>query len=118
MSRAAPPPSVKGGGGGGARKSNPGPAQSRWAHRTWPTLDVKIAHGWVFARPFAELLVWDRRTAVCGQRIRMGPQPGVFGYVTLDIPIWDWFSTQNKVKQARYSRDAARAGADATPSGG
>ncbi len=27
---------------------------------------------------------------------------------TLDIPVWDWFSTQKRIKQSEYKRDAAK----------
>ncbi|CAN5746451.1 N/A [soil metagenome] len=33
---------------------------------------------------------------------------GYSASATLDIPIWDWFSTQNRVRQSRISRDVAR----------
>jgi outer membrane protein len=33
---------------------------------------------------------------------------GYAASATLDIPIWDWFATQNKVKQARIQRDLAK----------
>ena len=33
---------------------------------------------------------------------------GYSAYATLDIPIWDWFTTQNKVRQARINRDTTR----------
>jgi len=33
---------------------------------------------------------------------------GYSAYATLDIPIWDWFTTQNKLRQARINRDTAR----------
>jgi len=33
---------------------------------------------------------------------------GYSGSVTLDIPVWDWLSTQHKVKQSEIRRDAAR----------
>jgi len=33
---------------------------------------------------------------------------GYAASVTLDIPVWDWFSTQRKVKQSEIRRDAAR----------
>jgi outer membrane protein TolC len=36
--------------------------------------------------------------------------------VTLDIPVWDWFSTQHKVKQSKIRRDAARVALTATQS--
>jgi outer membrane protein len=34
---------------------------------------------------------------------------GYSASATLDIPIWDWFITPNKVRQARNNRDTARA---------
>lgn len=33
---------------------------------------------------------------------------GYSASVTLDIPVWDWFTTQHKVKQSEIRRDAAR----------
>ena len=33
---------------------------------------------------------------------------GYSASATLDIPVWDWFSTQHKVKQSQILRDAAR----------
>jgi outer membrane protein TolC len=33
---------------------------------------------------------------------------GYSASVTLDIPVWDWFNTQHKVKQSEIRRDAAR----------
>ena len=33
---------------------------------------------------------------------------GYSASATLDIPIWDWFATQNKVRQSRINRDVAR----------
>ena len=33
---------------------------------------------------------------------------GYSAMVTLDIPVWDWFSTQHKVKQSEIRRDAAK----------
>jgi outer membrane protein TolC len=33
---------------------------------------------------------------------------GYSASATLDIPVWDWFSTQHKVKQSEILRDAAR----------
>jgi outer membrane protein TolC len=33
---------------------------------------------------------------------------GYSGSVTLDIPVWDWLSTQHKVKQSEIRRDATR----------
>ena len=32
---------------------------------------------------------------------------GYSAFATLDIPIWDWFTTQNKVRQSRINRDVA-----------
>jgi outer membrane protein TolC len=34
---------------------------------------------------------------------------GYSASVTLDIPVWDWFATRDRVKQSEISRDAARA---------
>jgi len=34
--------------------------------------------------------------------------------VTLDIPVWDWLSTQRKVKQSEIRRDAAKVALTAT----
>jgi outer membrane protein TolC len=34
---------------------------------------------------------------------------GYSASATLDIPVWDWLSTQHKVKQSEIRRDAARA---------
>jgi outer membrane protein TolC len=34
---------------------------------------------------------------------------GYSASVTLDIPVWDWFATHDRVKQSEISRDAARA---------
>ena len=39
---------------------------------------------------------------------------GYSGSVTLDIPVWDWLSTQHKVKQSEIRRDAARTALSAT----
>ena len=39
---------------------------------------------------------------------------GYSGSVTLDIPVWDWLSTQHKVKQSEIRRDAARVALTAT----
>jgi outer membrane protein len=33
---------------------------------------------------------------------------GYSASVTLDIPVWDWFATRDRVKQSEISRDAAR----------
>ena len=33
---------------------------------------------------------------------------GYSASATLDIPVWDWFATANKLKQARLQRDAAK----------
>ena len=33
---------------------------------------------------------------------------GYSASVTLDIPVWDWFTTQNKIRQSRISQNAAR----------
>jgi outer membrane protein TolC len=33
---------------------------------------------------------------------------GYSASATLDIPIWDWFTTQNKIRQSRIQRDATR----------
>src|SRR5450631_2437430 len=33
---------------------------------------------------------------------------GYSAMVTLDIPVWDWFSTQHKVRQSEIRRDAAK----------
>ena len=33
---------------------------------------------------------------------------GYAASATLDIPVWDWFATQNRVKQARIQRDLAK----------
>ncbi len=33
---------------------------------------------------------------------------GYSANATLDIPVWDWFSTQHKIKQSKIVRDAAR----------
>lgn len=33
---------------------------------------------------------------------------GYSGLATLNIPIWDWFSTHEKIKQSTYRRDAAK----------
>jgi outer membrane protein TolC len=32
---------------------------------------------------------------------------GYSAFATLDIPIWDWFTTQNKIRQSRINRDVA-----------
>jgi outer membrane protein TolC len=39
---------------------------------------------------------------------------GYSGSVTLDIPVWDWLSTQHKVKQSEIRREAARVALTAT----
>ncbi|QNI32946.1 TolC family protein [Alloacidobacterium dinghuense] len=39
---------------------------------------------------------------------------GYSGSVTLDIPVWDWLSTQHKVKQSEIRRDATRVALNAT----
>ena len=39
---------------------------------------------------------------------------GYSASATLDIPIWDWFSTQHKVRQSQIIRDAARVNLSAT----
>jgi outer membrane protein TolC len=39
---------------------------------------------------------------------------GYSASVTLDIPVWDWFSTQHKVKQSEIRRDAVRVALTAT----
>jgi outer membrane protein TolC len=41
---------------------------------------------------------------------------GYSASVTLDIPVWDWLSTQHKVKQSEIRRDAARVTLSATQS--
>ncbi len=41
---------------------------------------------------------------------------GYAASVTLDIPVWDWLSTQHKVKQSVVHRDAARVALRATQS--
>ena len=33
---------------------------------------------------------------------------------TLDIPVWDWFSTQKRIKQSEVRRDAAKVSLTAT----
>ncbi len=33
---------------------------------------------------------------------------GYAAYATLDIPVWDWFATHNRVRQAQIQRDTAR----------
>ena len=49
-----------------------------------------------------------------------GPAPdhlrnlGYSASVTVDIPVWDWFSTQHKLKQSDLRRDAARVALTAT----
>lgn len=39
---------------------------------------------------------------------------GYSGSVTLDIPVWDWLSTQHRVKQSEIRRNAARVALSAT----
>jgi outer membrane protein len=39
---------------------------------------------------------------------------GYSASATLDIPVWDWFATQHKIKQARIIRDAAKVALTAT----
>ncbi len=39
---------------------------------------------------------------------------GYAAAVTLDIPVWDWFTTQHKVKQAEILRDAAKVSLSST----
>jgi outer membrane protein TolC len=39
---------------------------------------------------------------------------GYSANVTLDIPVWDWLSTQHKVKQSQIRRDAAKVALSAT----
>ena len=39
---------------------------------------------------------------------------GYAASVTLDIPVWDWLSTQHKVKQSEIRRDAAKGALSAT----
>ena len=39
---------------------------------------------------------------------------GYSASVTLDIPVWDWLSTQHKVKQSEIRRDAAKVALSAT----
>jgi outer membrane protein TolC len=41
---------------------------------------------------------------------------GYSASVTLDIPVWDWLSTQHKVKQSEIRRDAVRVALTATQS--
>jgi outer membrane protein TolC len=41
---------------------------------------------------------------------------GYSASVTLDIPVWDWLSTQHKVKQSEIRRDAVRVALNATQS--
>jgi len=42
------------------------------------------------------------------------PNLGYSASVTLDIPVWDWLSTQHKVKQSEIRRSAARVALSAT----
>ena len=39
---------------------------------------------------------------------------GYSASATLDIPVWDWLSTQHKVKQSEIRRDAAKVALSAT----
>ena len=39
---------------------------------------------------------------------------GYSAIVTLDIPVWDWLSTEHKVKQSEIQRDAAKVALTAT----
>ena len=39
---------------------------------------------------------------------------GYSAAITLDIPVWDWFSTQHRVKQSEIRRDAAKVTLSAT----
>jgi outer membrane protein TolC len=39
---------------------------------------------------------------------------GYSATATVDIPVWDWFSTQHKVKQAQIQRDVAKVALSAT----
>jgi outer membrane protein TolC len=39
---------------------------------------------------------------------------GYSAYATLDIPVWDWLSTQHRVKQSQIQRNAARVALSAT----
>jgi outer membrane protein len=39
---------------------------------------------------------------------------GYSASATLDIPVWDWFSTQRKIRQSQILRDAARVNLSAT----
>ena len=39
---------------------------------------------------------------------------GYSASVTLDIPVWDWFATEHKVKQSEIRRDAAKVALTAT----
>jgi outer membrane protein TolC len=39
---------------------------------------------------------------------------GYSAFVTLDIPVWDWFSTQHKIRQKEILRDSARIALTAT----
>jgi outer membrane protein TolC len=39
---------------------------------------------------------------------------GYSASATLDIPVWDWFATQHRIKQAQIQRDAARVALSAT----
>jgi len=39
---------------------------------------------------------------------------GYSAAITLDIPVWDWLSTQHKIKQSEIRRDAAKVVLSAT----
>ena len=39
---------------------------------------------------------------------------GYSAFATLDIPVWDWFTTQRKIRQAQIQRDAAKVALTAT----
>jgi outer membrane protein TolC len=39
---------------------------------------------------------------------------GYSAYATLDIPVWDWLSTQHRVKQSQIQRDAVKIALSAT----
>jgi outer membrane protein TolC len=43
-----------------------------------------------------------------------GRNLGYSASVTLDIPVWDWLSTQHKVKQSEIRREASRVALTAT----
>lgn len=58
--------------------------------------------------------------ATRGPLLSDGTRANNLGYsstVTVNLPIWDWFSTQNKVKQSQIQRDVAKAGLTATQRG-